>query len=311
MPERRPESAVRRVVGRLIEPFLSDVQASLRKEIAGRLVPTDPRIVENPCVSGKLVPLGNDRGDYVVARPDATELEDGLAVPPVDLWQGYAATRAEFLATGRQDIATMLGILKNAGESGETLRRVLDLGCGAGRMLRFYPRVDDSSEHWGVDVNAKYVAWCQQHLSPPLFFATTTSAPHLPFEDNSFDLVYCASVFTHVSDLADAWFLEVRRVLRHDGYAYITIHDRHTVQLLLTEYKDKRGFVDFVDQLRRFDKQTSVLSLDYTSFSMGADPYSQVFYDIDALLAKWSRLMRVVSTTEEAHDHQTAILFRK
>jgi len=45
----------------------------------------------------------------------------------------------------------------------------------------------------------------------------------LPFEDSSFDLVYCGSVFTHVSDLADAWFLELRRILRKGGYAYINL----------------------------------------------------------------------------------------
>jgi SAM-dependent methyltransferase len=308
---RKAKSAIRRAVGGLIEPLLNDATRSVRDEIAARLAPVDERIVANPYLSGKVSPYGGARADHIVLRNVPADREDGLPVPPVELWQDYAVTKAEFLATGRADVATMLGILGRDGRSGETLARVLDLGCGAGRMLRFFPADPERSELWGVDVDANFVVWCQQHLGPPMNFATITTSPHLPFEDNYFDLVYCASVFTHISDLADAWFAEVRRVVREGGYAYVTIHDKHTLDLLFTEYKDRRGFVDFVEQLRRFDERTNVRSLDYASFAVGADPYSQVFYDIDALLAKWSRLMTVVSTTEEAHDHQTAVLFRK
>jgi ubiquinone/menaquinone biosynthesis C-methylase UbiE len=70
----------------------------------------------------------------------------------------------------------------------------------------------------------------------PLHFVTTTTAPHLPFEDDYFDLVYCGSVFTHISDLADAWLLEIRRILRTGAYAYITIHDNKSVRLLQVFY---------------------------------------------------------------------------
>jgi len=44
--------------------------------------------------------------------------------------------------------------------------------------------------------------WCQQRMSPLFKFATTTSFPHLPFEDGYFDFVYAGSVFTHITDLA-------------------------------------------------------------------------------------------------------------
>ena len=86
----------------------------------------------------------------------------------------------------------------------------------------------------GVDINAKHINWCQLNLGPPFFFATTTTAPHLPFEDGYFDLIYSGSVFTHISDLADAWLLELRRIVRKGGYLYITIHDKRTVEVLLT-----------------------------------------------------------------------------
>ena len=88
-------------------------------------------------------------------------------------------------------------ILRKAGNPAEDLLKVLDFGCAAGRLLRFYPNTPGKSELWGVDINARYIGWCQNNLSPPFLFATITTAPHLPFEDNYFDLIYCGSVFAH------------------------------------------------------------------------------------------------------------------
>lgn len=203
----------------------------------------------------------------------------------------------------------MLGVLTGAGVRIEELANVLEFGCAAGRMLRFFP--PGGSELWGVDIKAEPIAWCQQHLSPPLMFATTTTAPHLPFEDNYSDLISCGSVFTHISDLADAWFLELRRVLRRGGYAYITIHDKHSIELLFTRYKGRSDYRFLTNMLRELDAEVSVLSQDYASFSIGTEPKAQVFYNAGHLATKWSAWATVVSVTQEAYGYQTAILVRK
>jgi ubiquinone/menaquinone biosynthesis C-methylase UbiE len=272
-----------------------------------------PLILANPYIAGKFYPLGGSGADFIVAPPSTPPgtTEKELPVPPIDLWGGYADSVEDYLSSGRSDMATMLSIIEKAGESPRTLTRVLDFGCAAGRMLRFYPYEPRTSEVWGLDISAKHITWCQQHLSPPFLFATSTTSPHLPFEDNYFDLVYCASVFTHISDLADTWFLELRRILRKGGYAYITIHDKRTVELLFTEYKEKKLYAEFYETVRRFDERTSVRSRDYASFSFGADPQSQVFYDRKYLVQKWSRFTNVLSVTPEAHDYQTAVLLQK
>ncbi len=84
-------------------------------------------------------------------------------------------------------------------------------------MLRWFPG-GDGTERWGCDIKGETIAWCQQHPSPPMHFVTTTTLPHLPFEDKYFDFVYCGSVFTHIIDLPDAWFLELRREIRPAGH---------------------------------------------------------------------------------------------
>jgi ubiquinone/menaquinone biosynthesis C-methylase UbiE len=205
----------------------------------------------------------------------------------------------------------MLRILQEAGAGAEAISTALDFGCAAGRMIRFLPFDPSRSELWGVDIQASHIAWCQQHLSPPFHFATTTTLPHLPFEDNYFDLVYCGSVFTHISDLADAWFLELRRVLKVGGHAYITIHDKHMLHLLLTKYAELPLFRSLVELVRRVDADTKFLTGDFAYVAVGAEPTTQVFYDLRYLVEKWSGLVTVVSVTEEAYGYQAALLLRK
>ena len=94
-------------------------------------------------------------------------------------------------------------------------------------MLRWLHDVSDSCEIWGTEIRFRAGSLgVKQYLSPPFHFATTTTSPHLPFEDRYFGLIYAGSVFTHIDDLADAWFLELRRALRPGGRLFITVHDR-------------------------------------------------------------------------------------
>jgi SAM-dependent methyltransferase len=226
----------------------------------------------------------------------------------------------------------MQRILVDAGAAAEGLTPVLDLGCAADRMLRFYPHRTGTSELWGVDINARYIRyinWCQINLSPPLRFATVTTVPHLPFEDNYFDLVYCGSVFTHITDLADAWLLEVRRVLRRGGYAYVTIQDKSSMAILLSRYNatiaglpEAERTADKIDGepgtssegihlIHEFDKTVDLSSLDYATFSFSCDPDANIFYDVAYLTDKWSRFIEIVSVTPQAYGCQTTLLCRK
>jgi SAM-dependent methyltransferase len=269
-----------------------------------------PGILSNPFVAAKLLPLEHGRGEPILTRPAPAPLEDDLPVPPKDLWRRWGYSVEEYLESGRADIGVMLSLLEDAGVDADRLRRVLDLGCAEGRMLRFFPRAE-GSELWGVDISAARISWPQQHLPEPFRFAVVTTAPHLPFEDNSFDLVYGLSVFTHISDLADAWFLEVLRILRPGACVYLTIHDEHSVELLLGRYGDRKEHPYMVDLLREFDGETGTLSRDWVYFTILADPAAQVFCRADYLIEKWERFADYVTMKREAADYQTALVFRK
>jgi SAM-dependent methyltransferase len=205
----------------------------------------------------------------------------------------------------------MRGILAGSGFDFPDGARVLDFGCAAGRMVRWLRGEADRCEIWGTDIRGEHIVWCQQHLSPPFHFVTTTTLPHLPFEDGYFDLVYAAGVFSQIADLADAWVLELRRVLAPGGRLYVTVHDRDSIDAILRLPPDHRLHT-LKARLLALDEKTGVLSRPFTTFTVARAPLSAlVFYDLDHLRRTWGRMFRLVSVTPGAYPLQTALLLEK
>jgi SAM-dependent methyltransferase len=90
---------------------------------------------------------------------------------------------------------------------------VLDVGCGTGRSVELFQGLAPSPRWVGVDLAD----------SPEVRMRTRTDAEfhtfdgvNLPFEDASFDVVYCAQVLEHARH-PESLVLEMGRVLRPGG----------------------------------------------------------------------------------------------
>jgi ubiquinone/menaquinone biosynthesis C-methylase UbiE len=267
-----------------------------------------------PGLAGVFIPLRRrDAGGYIL-RHEADGGGPGLPLPPPQLREGYGLRPdgtpddARFLEQGREHVAAMRAALEAAGFRFGPGQRLLDFGCATGRMLRWFEDQASASEVWGADVNAADIAWCQQHLSPPFHFVTTTFAPHLPFEDNSFDLIYAGSVFTHIAELADAWLLELRRILRSGAFAFITIFDDTSVDVMLARGRHHKAYPRFAE----FSAATNLLATDYDSFSFSPGPRDvRVGYHRQRLLTKLARWFDVRHVQDEAYNWQTGIALQK
>ena len=102
-------------------------------------------------------------------------------------------------------------------------RRVLDFGCGAGRVLRHMIDVLPGAELWGCDPHEESIEWLQAQAFPPLRAFVSGVAPPLPVPDATFDLVFGLSSLTHIGDGWAEWLLELRRVLKPDGLLVVTV----------------------------------------------------------------------------------------
>ena len=257
---------------------------------------------------------------YARSSNGTAPVTDGFAIPPRELWASYCTSPESFVQSGREDVETMTRLLADAGVSLAQAERVLELGCAAGRMLRHLPAVAPGAELWGTDLWATAVMWCQDHMSPPCNFATTTMAPHLPFENRSFDLVYCGSVFTHIDDLADAWFLELHRILRPGGRLYFSVNDRHSAGLLLSgdelpRYWERTGgragWDSFAQLLREREDFQRFMQGEAYMFTMGRSMVAHVMWDPQVLCRRLAYGWQTDSVTPEAYGHQTVVLLER
>ena len=259
---------------------------------------------ENQILLTKYFPGRNARAGLALQyRPAAGA---ALPVPPRDLWLGYGNDEQSYVESGREDVARMLEIIARSDAGFDPgARPILDLGCGGGRMIRHLADFAARTEVWGLDVSAPHINWLKTRLNPPFRFAVNTTLPHRPFPDGHFGLVYCGSVFTHIDDFAESWFLEIRRVLGRGGILYCTVHDEHTLQLLATQPQHP---------LARSLQGHSLLTpgiepADITV--IGQDAASNVFYRARYLQAFLGPLFEILSVTPQAYGYQTAWVLRK
>lgn len=103
-------------------------------------------------------------------------------------------------------------------------KQVLDVGCGGGLMAEEMARMGCCVT--GVDPSGPSLETARSHAIEADLDIDYRHAPgeSLPFEDESFDIVYCCDVLEHVNDL-DAVIRESARVLVPGGvYIFDTIN---------------------------------------------------------------------------------------
>ncbi len=162
--------------------------------------------------------------DAVLARG----LADDLPTPTQSDREGYFDDDLAYWVNGLGDALTLAAVAEGRGRPLAAGHRLLDLGCATGRVLRHLHANHPGLELHGSDIGRHHVEWARRHLPAEVLVAQNTVLPGLPLADDSIDVVYAGSVFTHTADFEEGWLLELRRVLRPEGFAFLTIHRERT-----------------------------------------------------------------------------------
>jgi len=154
--------------------------------------------------------------------------------------------------------------------------RVLDVGCGIGRMaVPLTKYLDERGSYEGFDIVAEGITWCMKRITPkhPNFHfqladvfnvkynprGTCKACEfHFPYESESFDFVFLTSVFTHMlpQDM-EHYLCEVARAMRRGGRCLITFFllNRESLELINLG-KSTYDFRHEGRQFRTIDKAT-------------------------------------------------------
>jgi 2-polyprenyl-3-methyl-5-hydroxy-6-metoxy-1,4-benzoquinol methylase len=129
----------------------------------------------------------------------------------------------EKAAAFHQDVCS---VLEGCGASLRPGQRLLDFGCGWGRIARMFMRDVSAQDIHGIDVDPEFIALCRE-----LFLSDNFSVcPPIPdgsLRAESFDLIVSYSVFSHLSEAATrAWLDAFHRALKPRAFvAFTTRHE--------------------------------------------------------------------------------------
>ena len=144
--------------------------------------------------------------------------------------------RGDFVAVGQEFLNYFMSLCDLRPDE-----RVLDVGCGIGRLavpLTQYLSKEGSYE--GFDIVPNGIEWCRRRISSrypnfefklidvnnSMYNPAGRANPEeirFPYEDETFDFVFLASVFTHMLPDGVANYLsEIARVLRNGGRCLMT-----------------------------------------------------------------------------------------
>lgn len=171
---------------------------------------------------------------------------------------------------------------------------VLDVGCGVGRLpIGILDRVGTVRAYRGVDVHAKSIRWCKQHIESahPCFQFRLVDAKNrcynpkglplsdsfqFPFDDESFDVIYLYSVFSHMmAEDVKVYLREFRRLLRPDGKVFLTAFLEEGVPDVMENPPDYRLIWRAPLHCVRFDKSFFTALARDENFRVSSFEYAQ------------------------------------
>jgi SAM-dependent methyltransferase len=135
----------------------------------------------------------------------------------------YEGHDDHYFGVGQGALSAVLRALDTVGM--ERPRRILDFGCGHGRVMRGFRAAFPEAEILASDLDASAVAHCAAAFGA-LPVRTSTNIDHLE-EVQDVDLVWCGSVLTHLD--APQWprlLAYFARALSPAGVAVVTVSGR-------------------------------------------------------------------------------------
>lgn len=127
-------------------------------------------------------------------------------------------TIAKFFDKTRKYLWDDLKPLKKYTKAGD---RVLDIGCGTGRLYQLFEEIQDTS-YFGIDQSEGQIELAKENYTEGSF--QVMEMTELDFADNEFDLIFCIATFNHLPDEETRLksLSEMKRVLKPNGKVIMT-----------------------------------------------------------------------------------------
>jgi SAM-dependent methyltransferase len=159
--------------------------------------------------------------DYEVYPNIRSQLPDMPDPSLQQLWNGASGVR--LAAQSASFYAKLRERFHRHSERPLADARVLDFGCGWGRLTRFLARDVEPGRLYGCDPVEQILAVCRDSGVPAILSRSDFIPERLPFDEH-FDLAFSFSVFTHLSEPAhESCLRALHESLRPGGILVLTV----------------------------------------------------------------------------------------
>lgn len=273
--------------GRNLSPRDAALESSvgLVQELAARLTDLETHV-------GQLTAVLAREGDIPMPPPKHLQIRVVGAYVPA------------FVESGGLICDDFEAILQTAGKSLRDFPRILDWGCGCGRVSAALRKRLPSCELHGSDIDPEAIAWLQQNYGRFAEFRVVPHRPPTSFGAGAFDLVLGLSVFTHLpEDMQFEWLDELRRITAPGGYLILTTSGEKNYSQLdgpSREILRTKGFLYSDPNLFNYGR-----SVDLPDF------YQNTFHSQDYIRREWKKYFEILDILPaRVQNHQDAVLVR-
>lgn len=145
----------------------------------------------------------------------------------------YHGNPGHYFGVGASALRCIEGALRVAGRHPDTIKTVVDLPCGHGRVQRFLKKAFPHATLIACDLNRSGVDYCGAAFGA-LKVYSDPDVDRIPL-GGTYDLIWCGSLLTHLPAGKCADFLRLfQRSLRRNGLLVFTMHGRHIAHQLAT-----------------------------------------------------------------------------
>lgn len=153
-----------------------------------------------------------------------------MAIKNIDFWEKLLADMPDSYKNWFEEERKYLvkHITKNA--------KVLEVGCGDGRSIMDI--VGITTNIVGIDHDEKAVADAKSNFkNHPNIKILKARAENLPFENKEFNFVMCMTTFANFADSKQKVLLEMKRVLKDNGFIIISVFSEDAFEERMKMYK--------------------------------------------------------------------------
>lgn len=148
--------------------------------------------------------------------------------------------------------------------------KILDLGCGNGRLLKVLKESKSSIEYTGIDFSNKLIEQAKKDF--PNYIFRVEDMNNLDFEENSFDMIFMIASFHHLETKKERLELlkKINKWLKPGGYLFMTnwnLFQKKYFKFLFKNIFKKKAWNDFFIPWQTYSKSGEKLWRFYHSFT--------------------------------------------